>query len=154
MRCGGGPHNLEDPPAHLWSGHSALIGRVPNTLVDVVPALQGFGETLEESRKACLEQLRLVANARWIDAGVRKRPVWKKVSNNDQLLSQLDAPRPGHRFVLVFFLNHWNGHLLDGKIAVPHPSSVGAQPTAHPLEEDTGVTHRILRFSVLAVKTA
>jgi len=103
MRCGGGPHNLEDPPAHLWSGHSALIGRVPTTLVDVVPALQGFGETLEESRKACLEQLRLVANARWIDAGVRKRPVWKKVSNNDQLIpTRRSEARPPVRPRLFF----------------------------------------------------
>ena len=82
---------VEDPAAHPWSGHSALIGQVPATLVDVGPALVGFGETLEESRKAYLEQVRLVAEARWIDAGVRKLPWWKKVSNDDQFIEEEDA---------------------------------------------------------------
>ena len=82
---------VKDPAAHPWSGHSALIGQVPATLVDVGPALVGFGETLEESRKAYLEQVRLVAEARWIDAGVRKLPWWKKVSNDDQLIEEEDA---------------------------------------------------------------
>lgn len=80
-----------DPAAHPWSGHSALIGQVPATLVDVGPALVGFGETLQESRQAYLEQIRLVAEARWLDAGVRKLPWWEKVSNDDQLIEEEDA---------------------------------------------------------------
>ena len=82
---------VEDPAAHPWSGHSALIGQIPAKLVDVDPALVGFGGTLEKSRKAYLEQVRLVAEARWIDAGVRKLPWWKKVSNDDQLIEEEDA---------------------------------------------------------------
>jgi len=80
-----------DPAAHPWSGHSALVGQVPAILVDVGPALVGFGETLQESRQAYLEQIRLVAEARWLDAGVRKLPWWEKVSNDDQLIEEEDA---------------------------------------------------------------
>ncbi len=80
-----------DPAAHPWSGHPALIGQVPAKLVDVGPALAGLGETLQESRKAYLEQVRLVAEARWLDTGVRKLPWWEKVSNDDQLVEEKDA---------------------------------------------------------------
>jgi REP element-mobilizing transposase RayT len=80
-----------DPAAHQWSGHSALIGQVPGKLVDVGPALVGFGETLQESRQAYLEQIRLVAESRWLDAGVRRLPWWEKVSNDDQLIEEEDA---------------------------------------------------------------
>jgi putative transposase len=80
-----------DPAAHPWSGHSALIGQGPATLVDVGPALVGFGETLKESRKAYLKQVRLVAEAKWLDADVRKLPWWEKVSNDDQLVEEDDA---------------------------------------------------------------
>ena len=50
-----------------------------------------FAETLQESRQAYLEQIRLVAEARWLDAGVRKLPWWEKVSNDDQLFEEEDA---------------------------------------------------------------
>lgn len=82
---------VKDPAAHPWSGHSALIGHGPAILVDVGPALVGLGETLEESREAYLKQVRLVAEARWFDAGVRKLPWWEKVSNDDQLVDEDDA---------------------------------------------------------------
>ena len=59
--------------------------------MDVGPALVGFGETLQESRQAYLEQIRLVAEARWLDAGVRKLPWWEKVSNDDQLIEEEDT---------------------------------------------------------------
>lgn len=76
---------VKDPAAHPWSGHSALIGHGPAILVDVGPALVGFGETLEQSREAYLKQVRLVTEAKWFGAGVRKLPWWEKVSNDDHL---------------------------------------------------------------------
>ncbi len=82
---------VEDPAAHPWSGHSALIGKIPPRLVDVGPALVGFGDSLQESRNAYLDQVRLVAEAKWFDAGVRNLPWWEKVSNDDQLVDEEDA---------------------------------------------------------------
>ena len=82
---------VEDPAAHPWSGHSALIGKRQDRLMDVGSALVGFGETLRDARKAYLEQIRLVAEARWIDAGVRRLPWWKNVSNDEQLIEEREA---------------------------------------------------------------
>jgi hypothetical protein len=77
---------VEDPAGYRWSGHSALLGKRPARLVDLREALVGFGETAMSAREAYLEQVRVVAEARWLEAGVRKLPWWEEVSNDDQLI--------------------------------------------------------------------
>jgi len=77
---------VEDPSAYRWSGHSALLGKRPTRLIDLREALLGFGETSIAAREAYLEQVRVVAEARWLDNGVRLLPWWEGVSNDDQLI--------------------------------------------------------------------
>ena len=77
---------VEDPSAYRWSGHSALLGNRPARLIDLREALLGFGETPMAAREAYLEQVRVVAEARWLDNGVRLLPWWEGVSNDDQLI--------------------------------------------------------------------
>ena len=81
---------VEDPAAYRWSGHAALLGKRPVRLVDAREALAGFGETTTAAREAYLEQVRVVAEARWLESGVRKLPWWEDVSNDDQLI-ELEA---------------------------------------------------------------
>jgi len=83
---------VEDPAAYRWSGHGALLGNKPARLVDVHDALAGFGETAMAAREAYLEQLRVVAEARWLESSVRKLPWWEDVSNDDQLI-EMEAAR-------------------------------------------------------------
>ena len=77
---------VEDPSAYRWSGHSALLGKRPARLIDLREALLGFGETPMAAREAYLEQVRVVAEARWLENGVRLLPWWEGVSNDDQLI--------------------------------------------------------------------
>jgi putative transposase len=82
---------VEDPAAYPWSGHAALIGKRPPLLVDVHAALRGFGETTVTAREAYLEQVRVVAEVRWLDSAVRKLPWWEDVSNDDQFIELKDV---------------------------------------------------------------
>lgn len=77
---------VEDPAAYRWSGHAALLGKRPPRLIDRREALVGFGETVMAARQAYLEQVRVVAEARWHEKGVRSLPWWEGVSNDDQLV--------------------------------------------------------------------
>lgn len=76
----------EDPAAYRWSGHAALLGKRPARLIDLREALVGFGETSTVAREAYLEQVRVMAEARWHEKGVRSLPWWEGVSNDDQLI--------------------------------------------------------------------
>jgi putative transposase len=82
---------VEDPAAYPWSGHAALIGKRSSLLVDAHAALRGFGDTTVTAREAYLEQVRMVAEARWLDSGVRTLPWWEDVSNDDQIIELKDA---------------------------------------------------------------
>ena len=64
----------------------ALLGKRPPRLIDRREALVGFGGTVMAAREAYLEQVRLVAEARWLEKGVRSLPWWEGVSNDDQLI--------------------------------------------------------------------
>lgn len=75
---------VEDPAAYEWSGHAALIGIRPPVLVDRHAALRGFGETPKIAREIYLDQVRNVAEARWLDGGVRDLPWWENVPNDEQ----------------------------------------------------------------------
>jgi len=77
---------VEDPAAYRWSGHAALLGTRAARLMDVREALVGFGESAVAAREAYLEQVRVVAEARWHEKGVRSLPWWEGVSNDDQLI--------------------------------------------------------------------
>ena len=83
---------VSDPVDWKWSGHSALLGRVAPILVDPLRALRGFGETHQDARKQYLSCLRNVAELRWINAGVRDLPWWKRASNNRQLAADSEVP--------------------------------------------------------------
>jgi putative transposase len=82
---------VEDPAAYPWSGHAALIGKRPPRLVDAHAALRGFGEGVVGAREVYLEQVRAVAEVRWLDSGVRNLPWWENVSNDDQFIESKDA---------------------------------------------------------------
>jgi len=84
---------VADPSDFPWCDHAALLGRKVPHLCDVGPALRGFGETLALARAAYLSRIRVVAEERWMRAGVRDLPWWSEVSNDD-LLAEI-AGHPG-----------------------------------------------------------
>ena len=80
----------DDPAGHDWSGHAALIGRRGPRLVDVRAALRGFGENPGDARAAYLEQVRNVAEMRWLNDDVRHLPWWQDVSNDERFIGDHD----------------------------------------------------------------
>jgi REP element-mobilizing transposase RayT len=82
---------VKDPANHQWSGHAALIGRARPRLVDIPAALVGFGPSISTAREVYLDHVRVVAEARWLDAAIRKLPWWVKVANDDQIVEPEDA---------------------------------------------------------------
>lgn len=79
---------VDDPAKYRWSGHAALIGKRSPELIDIVPALEPFGSSGNVARRAYMEQVRLVAEARWIKSGVRDLPWWEDVKNDEKFIEQ------------------------------------------------------------------
>lgn len=80
----------DDPAGYDWSGHAALIGRCTPRLVDVQAALRGFGEFPGDPRAAYLEQVRNVAEMRWLNDDVRHLPWWQDVPNDERFIGDHD----------------------------------------------------------------
>ncbi len=70
---------VTDPADYLSSGHRALIGLDPPGLVDVTEALLTFDEDGVLGRALYQSRLRLVAETRWHQKGVRDLPWWRTV---------------------------------------------------------------------------
>ncbi len=83
---------VDDPAAYRWSGHRALIGQDDPLLVDVAEALLIYDPVPGLARPAYLRYLRAVAEARWLQDGVRRLPWWQPVSDDEQTIEEPDAP--------------------------------------------------------------
>jgi len=83
---------VSDPADYRWCGHNELIGRSAPSLIDVAEALVCYGDNLPESRRAYLEQVKFVQEARSHTESVRELPWWKPIADNEQTVETPDAP--------------------------------------------------------------
>lgn len=83
---------VDDPLDHPWSGHAALIGRRKPRLIDARSALRGYGPTLARGRRGYLASVRAVAEARWLDRGLRELPWWATIKDSDTILEAGEVP--------------------------------------------------------------
>ena len=68
----------DDPAEYALSGHQELIGRAEPWLVDASMALRCFAEdTTIAARRAYVQYLRAVADAKWAQGSVWHLPWWK-----------------------------------------------------------------------------
>jgi REP element-mobilizing transposase RayT len=119
---------VDDPAAYRWSGHAALVGKRSGRLIDCREALVGFGESSMAAREAYLEQVRLVAEARWHERGVRSLPWWEGVSNDDQLIELEDAGKA------VDYREHVIETPSVGKVELEHVASAVCEATSTTIE--------------------
>jgi hypothetical protein len=82
-------NDLLDHPA---SGHGELLGLRSPVLCDVGAALLCYHEEPRIARQLYQEELRLVAEQRWLCTGVRELPWWRTVDEDDETLASRDAP--------------------------------------------------------------
>jgi REP element-mobilizing transposase RayT len=77
---------VEDPAGYEWSGHGSLIGRRKPLLIDVKAFLMGYGSTISIGRRIYMASIRAVAEARWLDMGLRELPWWASVNDSDTIV--------------------------------------------------------------------
>jgi hypothetical protein len=83
-----------DPAHYRWSGHSALLGLRASELVDVDETLSSFGPTKGEAREQYLAKVRICAETKWLQLGIRSLPWWSTVKNDEELV----APQFGRSY--------------------------------------------------------
>lgn len=76
---------VNDPCDYQLCGHGALLGRRPRAILDVDETLRSYGEENSAARAQYLREVRAVAEARWIDSGIRQLPWWKTASSDDEV---------------------------------------------------------------------
>jgi REP element-mobilizing transposase RayT len=81
-----------DPLDHPASGHGELLGVLEPHLCDVAAALLSYDEVLETARIVYQQWLRAVAEARWLQSGVRDLPWWRTVKDDDETVPRDQAP--------------------------------------------------------------
>lgn len=89
----------DDPVEYALSGHRELIGRSKPSLVNAPMALRCFGEnSAGEARRAYLQYLRAVADAKWASGSLRQLPWWKNVKDDYQIVDEEHAPAEARTF--------------------------------------------------------
>jgi len=89
---------VSDPLDYAASGHRELVGTRPPLLCDVAAAMLCYDEELKAARECYRERLRIVAEERWLRAGVRELPWWKTVNNDDETVAADAAPAGAQDF--------------------------------------------------------
>ena len=81
-----------DPAHYPFSGHTELLGACEPRLCDVETALLNFDVDLKTARSLYQQQVRVVAEARWLSVGVQNLPWWRTVNDNHETMPRDDAP--------------------------------------------------------------
>ena len=77
---------VDDPAEYPYSGHREILGLCRPHVIDRAAVLRGFGtQDSLESAAEYLEWVRLVAEARWADAGVEDLPWWIRAEHVDEI---------------------------------------------------------------------
>ena len=84
---------VDDPTDYSQSGHREIIGHCPPRLVDVPSVLVGFDEGfVSDARESYLASVRAVAEAKWINQGLRELPWWKDARDVNEIVAPEDHP--------------------------------------------------------------
>jgi len=84
---------VKDPADYSHSGHREIIGRCPPRLVDVPSVLVGFDDGfVSDARGSYLASVRAVAEAKWINQGVRELPWWKGARDVNEIVESEGHP--------------------------------------------------------------
>jgi REP element-mobilizing transposase RayT len=84
---------VEDPAEHSYCGHAEILGVRPLCLVDIGELTRGFNDGIEgDPRNLYLMWIRNVAEAKWVDRGIRDLPWWKEARNLDEITKPEQHP--------------------------------------------------------------
>jgi REP element-mobilizing transposase RayT len=84
---------VDDPADYAYSGHREIIGRCPCRLVDVPSVLVGFHDGIaSDAQEDYLTWVRAVAEAKWLDRGLRELPWWKDARDLNEIVEPEDHP--------------------------------------------------------------
>ncbi len=77
---------VDDPAAHVYSGHREIIGTCSPHLIDRRAVLYGFDEPVTESpEENYLHWVRGVAEARWATEPITELPWWAESTDEDEI---------------------------------------------------------------------
>lgn len=80
---------VDDPLDYPQSGHREILGRCSPRLVDVPKALAGFGcRTIRAGRKAYLEWVQAIAEAKGHETNLRDLPWWAGARHVDEIIDE------------------------------------------------------------------
>jgi putative transposase len=117
---------VSDPVDYANCGHGEIIGHRPARLVDPPSVLIEFEDEIGGGRENYLKWIRHVAEAKWLDQGLRELPWWK--SARDQ--AEIAAPD-----------EHPEAETFDGQSLVDDRVRCGLDEFVELFERHTG--HRI-----------
>jgi hypothetical protein len=78
---------VTDPAGYPLSGHREAIGRSRTEILDSQALLELFGEDhLSQMRTAYLDWVRSVAEAKWLELGLRELPWWADAADAEEIV--------------------------------------------------------------------
>ena len=84
---------VNDPADYSHSGHREIIGHSPPRLIDVSSVLVGFDDGIVSgARESYLAWVRAVAEAKWINQGLRELPWWRDARDVNEIVESEDHP--------------------------------------------------------------
>ncbi|MCP4901538.1 MAG: hypothetical protein GY906_31635 [bacterium] len=87
----------EDPADYSWSGHSELVRRTKDPLIDVDETLLVFGARRPTAKRAYLRALRAKMDDPWMRKGPGHLPWWSGAQEDDaEVTRDLDGPFLDH----------------------------------------------------------